>query len=94
MTTTSRPFTAANPRHFVRELVCAYRPARDPDGHVLRVSTLTLSDPRTAAQVLAPLLGDQPAEVFAVACLSARHRLLAWHVVSRGTRVSTLVSVP
>ena len=33
-------------------------------------------------------------ELFAVACLSARNRLLAWHVVSRGTRLSTLVSIP
>jgi DNA repair protein RadC len=33
-------------------------------------------------------------ETFAVACLSARHRLLAWHTVSRGTRDSTPVSMP
>jgi DNA repair protein RadC len=32
--------------------------------------------------------------VFAVACLSSRQRLLAWHVVSRGTRTSAPVSVP
>jgi len=33
-------------------------------------------------------------EVFAVACLSTKYRLLAWHVVSRGTRASTPVSMP
>jgi DNA repair protein RadC len=39
-------------------------------------------------------MADQPVETFAVACLSAKHRLLAWHVVSRGTRDSTPVSMP
>ena len=29
-----------------------------------------------------------------VACLSTRHRLLAWQVVSRGTRDSTPISIP
>jgi DNA repair protein RadC len=31
--------------------------------------------------------------VFGVACLSTKHRLLAWHVLSRGTRDSTPVSL-
>ena len=56
--------------------------------------TVVLTDPRTAAAVLAPLIADQPVEVFAVACLSTKHRLLAWHVLSRGTRASTPVSMP
>jgi DNA repair protein RadC len=94
MTTLSHPLASATPRHAVRELVCVYRPARDCDGHVLRVSTRTISAPCTAAHVLAPLPAHQPVEVFAVACLSARYRLLAWHVVSRGTRASAPVSVP
>jgi DNA repair protein RadC len=81
-------------RHLVREQVSRYRPARASNGHVLRVSTPTLADARTAAQVLAPLLGDEPVEVFGVACLSVRQRLLAWHVVCRGTRGSASVSVP
>jgi len=80
--------------HRVRELVCAYRPLRDCDGRVVNVSTLALSNPRTAAATLGPLLGDQAVEVFAVACLSTKHRLLAWHVLSRGSRASTSVSVP
>ena len=29
-----------------------------------------------------------------MACLSTRHRLLTWHVVSRGTRSSTPISIP
>jgi len=80
--------------HRVRELVCAYRPLRDGDGRVVNVPTLVLSDPRTAAAALGPLLGEQPVEVFAVACLSTKHRLLAWHVLSRDTRASTPVSIP
>jgi DNA repair protein RadC len=80
--------------HRVRELVCAYRPLRDGEGHIIDVPTVLLKDPRTAAAVLAPLIADQPVEVFAVACLSIKQRLLAWHLLSRGTRASTRVSIP
>jgi hypothetical protein len=52
-----------------------------------------LKDPRTAAAVLGPLIADQPVEVFAVACLSTKRRLLAWHVLSRGWRACTPVSI-
>ena len=80
--------------HRVRELVFAYRPVRDRDGRIISVPSLALDNPRVAAQIIAPLLADQPVEIFAVACLSARNRILAWHIVSRGTRASTLVSIP
>jgi DNA repair protein RadC len=87
--------TSASTRgHRVRELVCAYRPLRDSDGRVVDVPTVMLTDPRTAAAVLAPLIADQSVEVFGVACVSTKHRLLAWHVLSRGTRASTPVSMP
>jgi len=94
MQTSLEPQTCHTPRHRVRELVCTYRPARDRDGRIIHVASLALSDPRTAARILGPLMADQPVEMFGVACLSARHRLLAWHLVSRGTRDSTPVSVP
>ena len=80
--------------HRVRELVCAYRPLRDANGRLMDVPTDVLKDPRTAATILAPLLANQPVEIFAVACLSTKRHLLAWHVLSRGTRDSTLVSMP
>ena len=80
--------------HRVRELVCSYRALRDAAGHAVHVPTLALSDPRTAAMALGPLLAQERVEVFAVACLSTRHRLLTWHIVSRGTRASTPVSMP
>ena len=85
----------ATPRgHRVRELVFAYRSLRDSDGRVVDVPAVALNNPRNAAAVLSPLIADQPVEVFGVACISTRHRLLAWHVLSRGTRTSTLVSMP
>ena len=86
--------SGAAPRHRVRELVFAYRPLRDTDGHVIDVATLALNTPRIAAATLGPLLTDEPVEVFGVACLSTKQRLLAWHVLSRGTRSSTPVSMP
>jgi DNA repair protein RadC len=94
MLTTAFAVTAHARGHRVRELVCAYRPLRDGDGRVMGVPTLVLQDARTAAAILAPLLGDQPVEVFGVACLSTKHRLLAWHVLSRGTRTSAPISMP
>ena len=80
--------------HRVREFVCTYRTLRDDQGHTVRLPTLALSDPRIAAATLAPLLAGETVEVFAVACLSTKHRLLAWHVLSRGTRSSTSISIP
>ena len=73
-------------RHPVREFVCAYRPLRDAEGHVVFLPTLVLNNPEAAARALTPLLAQEPVEVFAIACLSARKRLLAWHLCSRGTR--------
>ena len=50
--------------------------------------------PNPDGSTLAPLLANEAVEVFAVACLSTKHRLLAWHVLSRGTRSSTSISLP
>lgn len=86
----SRPI----PRSRVRELLCAYRTLRDAEGRIITVPSIALSNPAVAAQIIAPLLADQPVELLAVACLSAQNRILAWHIVSRGTRLSTLVSIP
>ena len=80
--------------HRVRELVCMYRPLRDGEGRVVDVPTLALSTPRIAAATLAPLLAGELVENFGVACLSTRHRLLAWHLLARGSRSSAPVSIP
>ena len=92
MLTPSLPLAA--PRHRIRELVFAYRPLRDNDGRLVDIATLVLNTPRIAAATLGPLLTHEPVEVFGVACLSTKFRLLAWHVLSRGTRASTPVSIP
>ena len=95
MTRSSTSFSnVTTSRHRVREFVSAYRPLRDPDGHVVTLPTLVLNNPETAARALTPLLAQEPVEVFAIACLSVRKRLLAWHVCSRGTRTGTQVSMP
>jgi DNA repair protein RadC len=80
--------------HRVREFVCTYRTLRDDHGQTVRLPSVPLSNPRVAAETLAPLLAGEAVEVFAVACLSTKHRLLAWHVLSRGTRSSTSISLP
>ncbi len=80
--------------HRVRELVCMYRPLRDGEGRVVDVPTLALSTPRIAAATLAPLLAGELVENFGVACLSIRHRLLAWHLLARGSRSIAPVSIP
>ena len=68
----------ATPRgHRVRELVYAYHSLRGSDGRVVDVPSVALNTPRNAAAVLALLIADQPVEVFGVACLSTRDRLLA-----------------
>jgi DNA repair protein RadC len=94
MTLTPVPVGFADIGHRVRELVCTYRPARDHFGLLIQVPTRILNEPRTAAIVLGPLVANHPIELFGVACLSARHELLAWHLLARGTRTSAQVSVP
>jgi DNA repair protein RadC len=95
MPRSTMPFPAVTTtRHRVREFVCAYRPLRDAEGHVVSLPTLVLNNPETAARALTPLLAQEPVEVFAIACLSVRKRLLAWHLCSRGTRTGTQVSMP
>jgi DNA repair protein RadC len=43
------------------------------------------------AQFLTGLLSDEPVEVFVVLCLDTKHKLIAYHELSRGTLDSTLV---
>lgn len=46
---------------------------------------------RHCAAVFTTMLQDQASEVFAILCLSTKHRVLAYHEVSRGCLDSTLV---
>jgi DNA repair protein RadC len=50
-----------------------------------------MHSPRDSAAALMAVLQDQPTEVFAILCLMTKHRVIAYHEVSRGTLDSTLV---
>jgi DNA repair protein RadC len=91
--TKSVPVRFSDRGHSVRELVVTSRTLRDHLGLQVRVPTLDLTNAQAAAATLGPLVADQAVEVFGVACLSARRQLLAWHLLSRGTRTSTSVSI-
>jgi DNA repair protein RadC len=73
----------------LRELTIRYAVRKDQDGQPILVGR-TLSRPSESAAALMAVLQDEPAEVFAILCLTTKHRVIAYHEVSRGT----LDSVP
>lgn len=74
----------------LRELTVRYSIRKDSDGHSIAVGR-ALSSPKDAAGTFMALLQDEPAEVFGMLCLTTKHRVIAYHEVSRGTLDSTLV---
>ena len=74
----------------LRELTIQYSVRKDLDGERVVVGR-ALDRPWDAASTLMTLLQDEPAEVFAILCLTTKHRVIAYHEVSRGTLDSTLV---
>ena len=48
-----------------------------------------LRSPGDAAALLIPLLQEEPSEVLVMLCLDLKHRVIAFHEVSRGTLDST-----
>lgn len=52
----------------------------------------SLNTPAEAARILAEYIGESDREVFVVALLTIRHRLIGLHTVSVGCLTSTLVS--
>ena len=74
----------------LRELTIRYSVKADTEGQPICVGR-TLSKPADSAAVLMALLQDEPSEVFAILCLSTKHRVIAYHEVSRGTLDATLV---
>jgi len=74
----------------LRELTIRYSVKADATGQPV-VMNRTLSTPAASAAALAALLQDEPGEVFAILCLSTKHRVIAYHEVSRGTLDATLV---
>ena len=74
----------------LRELRIRYAVRTDADGRPV-VLGRTLSRPRDVAHVLMTLLQDEAAEVFGILCLTTKHRVIAYHEVSRGALDATLV---
>jgi DNA repair protein RadC len=74
----------------LRELTIRYTPKIDGTGRPTVVPR-TLRTPADCAAVCATLLRDEPCEVFGILCLTTKHRLIAYHEVSRGSLDSTLV---
>ena len=74
----------------LRELTIRYSVKADATGQPVVIGR-TLSKPAASAAALSALLQDEPGEVFAILCLSTKHRVIAYHEVSRGTLDATLV---
>ncbi len=74
----------------LRELTVRYSVKRDDEGRALTLGP-TLSAPRESAELLVKLLHNEPAEVFGILCLTTKHRVIAYHEVSRGQLDATIV---
>jgi DNA repair protein RadC len=74
----------------LRELTVRYSVKKTDAGEPVVVGRV-MNSPRDSAAALMAVLQDQPNEVFAILCLSTKHRVIAYHEVSRGTLDSTLV---
>jgi DNA repair protein RadC len=77
-----------------KELIVSYRATR----HTIAGQVRALTQPAIAAEyarALQPTPGvpwpDEPAEVFAVLCLTVKHVPIAYHVISRGSIDATIV---
>ena len=74
----------------LRELTVRYSVKKTDGGQSVIVGR-SMNSPRDSAATLMAVLQDQPTEVFAILCLTTKHRVIAYHEVSRGTLDSTLV---
>ncbi len=67
----------------LRELTIKYSVKRDRDGQSLPIGPVVAS-PREAGELLQRILQDEAVEVFGMLCLTTKHRVIAYHEVSRG----------
>lgn len=74
----------------LRELTVRYAPLRGYRGPRIQRDT-AVADARSAAAIFAAILRDEAIEIFGLLCLSTKHRVIAYHEVSRGTLDATLV---
>ena len=73
----------------VKELKIRYNVRKDLPR--VRSQAALVSSPKEAARFFSRVLSDETIEVFALLCLTTKHRGIAYHEVSRGTIDSTLV---
>lgn len=77
---------------YLRELTIKFGTARAGDGDRIKLPVgEVVASPREVASLLYPLLAHEPVEVFSVLCLSVKHRIVGYALVSRGTLDSTVV---
>jgi DNA repair protein RadC len=74
----------------LRELTLRYAIRRRADGEPVTLGPC-LRSPEDMADALAALLADEAAEVFGILCLTTKHRVIAYHEVSRGQLDATIV---
>ena len=74
----------------LRELTVRYAVKKDVQGQPVIIGR-AVSGPKDCAEALISLLQDEPTEVFAMLCLTTKHRVIAYHEVSRGQLDSTIV---
>ena len=75
----------------LRELTIRYTIKKDLDGMPVPIARAQISTPCAAATIFLPLFQDEPAEVFGVLFLSAKHRVIAYREVGRGTVQAVMV---
>jgi len=74
----------------LRELTVRYSVKKTDAGQPVIIGR-AMNTPRESASAVMTVLRDEPGEVFAIICLSTKHRVIAYHEVSRGTLDATLV---
>ena len=75
----------------LRELTIRYAVRTNLDGQPVLVGR-SLGHPSEAAAALMTLLQDEPAEVFAILCLTTKYQVIAYHEVGRGTLDSVAIN--
>ena len=74
----------------LRELTVRYALKKDDAGRPVMIGR-HIGNATDAAAAFTATLHDEPSEVFAMLCLTTKHRVIAYHEVSRGTLDATLV---
>ena len=74
----------------LRELTIRYSVKKNADGESVVIGRVA-TRPSEVVPALMTILQDEPAEVFAILCLTTKYRVIAYHEVGRGTIDSVLV---